>query len=292
MIVVNLMGGLGNQMFQYALGRKLAYLHQTELLLDCTFLNTHNPLHIKREYELDVFKIKASIATDNELKKFRSRQRNSFFQRIYKLAPALFSYHVITERTHAFDPTVLSAPDNSWLNGFWQTEKYFTDIEKIIRADFEFKTPVQGANKQLADELLNCNGVSIHVRRGDYTNPETLSFHGICNPDYYYRAVDVLSQKTSIDKLIVFSDDSAWVKQNLSFNLPVTHIDHNTGKNSFEDLRLMSLCKHNITANSSFSWWGAWLNATKNKTVIAPKNWIADKTVDTSDVIPVNWISL
>lgn len=292
MIVVNLMGGLGNQMFQYALGRKLSLLHQTELLLDCSFLNTPNPNHIKREYELDVFNIQARIATKKELKNFRPFQSNNLIRRLQRLTPGLQTHYAITQKTHAFDPDILSAPDNSWLNGFWQTEQYFNDIEKIIRQDFIFKLPLQGLNKELSEKIIACKSVSIHVRRGDYTNPETLAYHGICKPHYYYKAIDHILQKHAIDELFVFSDDSDWVKKNLKLQLPATYIDHNTGKKSFEDMRLMSLCKHNIIANSSFSWWAAWLNSNDDKQVITPEIWIADKNVDTKDVRPSNWITL
>jgi hypothetical protein len=290
MIVVNLMGGLGNQMFQYAMGRRLSLHHQTELFLDCTFLETENPHHIKREYELGIFKIHAQIATGKELKKFK--QSNRIINKVQQRLPGLFPFKLIHEKSHAFNEFILTAPDNSWLNGFWQTEKYFIDIENTIRSDFEFKSPAQELNKTLAEKIKSCESVSIHVRRGDYTTPKVLAFHGICTTDYYYKAIEALSKKTTIRELFLFSDDTSWVKQNMRFDLPVTYIDHNTGKNSFEDMRLMSLCKHNIIANSSFSWWGAWLNAYKNKTVIAPINWILDKQVDTTDVIPENWLQL
>jgi hypothetical protein len=284
------MGGLGNQMFQYAMGRRLALHHQTELFLDCTFLNTENPHHIKREYELDIFNIQAKIATETELKKFKPA--NGLVSRIKQLFPGLFTYQQITQKSHLLNPSILTAPDNSWLNGFWQSEKYFKDSENTIRTDFEFKSTVQGLNKTLAEKIKSCESVSIHVRRGDYTKPEVLAFHGMCSPDYYYQGLEMLSKKITIQELFLFSDDVAWVKQNMRFSFPVTYIDHNTGKNNFEDMRLMSLCKHNIIANSSFSWWGAWLNAYKNKMVIAPKTWIADKQVKTTDVIPENWLQL
>jgi len=289
MIVVNLMGGLGNQMFQYALGRKLSLLHKTELFLDCSFLNTHDSNHIKREYELDVFTISAKIATEKKLKKFQALQSNPLIRKIYQWMPRLFSQHIIQEKSHAFDPDVLNTPDNSWINGFWQTEKYFSDIAPILHADFEFKSPLAGLNKTLAEKITTSESLGIHIRRGDYTNPEVAAYHGICSKDYYHEAVEIIKKKAAVQELFLFSDDAEWVKQQLKFNLPSTHIVHNTGKSSFEDLRLMSLCKHTIIANSSFSWWAAWLNLNKNKVVIAPKVWIADKRVDTKDVLPINW---
>jgi len=292
MIVVNLMGGLGNQMFQYALGRKLSLLHKTELFVDCTFLNTHNPLHIKRDYELDIFKTSPQIATEKELKKFNSIQQHPITRRIYNSLPGLFSNHLVTEKTHAFEPAILSTPDNSWVNGFWQSEKYFSDIASTIRSDFEFKTPLTGLNKTLAEQISSCQSLAIHIRRGDYIKPEILSYHGICPENYYYDAVEIIKKKAPVQELFIFSDDITWVNEHLKFNLPCTTISHNTGKNSFEDMRLMSLCKHNIIANSSFSWWGAWLNSNVDKIVVAPNNWIADKNTDTKDVIPENWIRL
>lgn len=292
MIVVNLMGGLGNQMFQYALGRKLSMLQQTMLFLDCTFLNTPNPLHIKREYELDIFKIQAKTATVTELKEFESIKNNPLIRKIYQWMPGFFSYHLVTEKGHAFDPAVLKAPINSWVNGFWQTEKYFSDIADVIRSDFEFKLPSTGLNKTLSEKIRSCESLGIHIRRGDYTNPDIMAYHGMCSENYYYDALEIIRKKATVQELFIFSDDMEWVNKHLKFDLPTTTIIHNTGKNSFEDMRLMSLCKHNIVANSSFSWWGAWLNRNKNKVVIAPKVWIADKNTDTKDVVPENWIRL
>lgn len=291
MIVINLMGGLGNQMFQYALGRQLSLLNQTELLLDYNFLNTAGA-HIKRDYELDIFPIKARIATAKELKPYQRLQHNRLFRLLRRKAPTLLTHHLIAEKTHAFDPEVLTSPDHSWLTGFWQTENYFIQIEEVIRSDFEFLPPLSELNKTLAEKICSCESLSIHIRRGDYTQPKTLEFHGLCSPEYYYKAVDVISRRTRIEQLFIFSDDPEWVKENLKFDFPATYISHNTGKNSFEDMRLMSLCKHNIIANSSFSWWGAWLNANKKKIVIAPKTWIANKQIDTKDVVPLNWIKL
>lgn len=292
MIVVNLMGGLGNQMFQYALGRQLSVLNQTDLLLDCTFLNTSGAQHIKRDYELDIFPVKARIATARELKPYQRLQHNRIVRSLQHRAPSLFTHHLINEKTHAFDPEILTAPNHSWLNGFWQTENYFLQIEELIRSDFEFRPPLSGLNKQLAEQITSCESLSIHVRRGDYTRPETLAFHGLCGPEYYYKAMEIMTKRTTVEQVFIFSDDSDWAEQQLKFQLPTRYISHNTGKNSFEDMRLMSLCKHNIIANSSFSWWAAWLNTHTHKTVIAPKAWIANKDVDTRDVIPLNWIKL
>lgn len=292
MIVVNLMGGLGNQMFQYALGRQLSLLNQTELLLDCTFLNTSHPGHIKRDYELGIFPIKARIATEKELKPYRRLERNKIVRLTQHFAPSLFSHSLIREKTHAFDPEILTAPDNSWLNGFWQTENYFIQIEELIRKDFEFSPSLSELNKTLAAKITSCESLGIHVRRGDYTKPETQAYHGICSMEYYQKAVEVMRKRTNIQEIFIFSDEPEWVQQHLTFAVPSTYISHNTGKNSYEDMRLMSLCKHNIIANSSFSWWGAWLNNHKNRIVIAPKVWIADKQVNTVDVLPVNWMKL
>jgi len=292
MIIVNLMGGLGNQMFQYALGRHLSLLNQTDLLLDFTSLNAITDLHIKRNYELDIFHVQARQATAKELQPFHRLQHNRMVRVTQRLFPSLFRNYLVNEKTHAFDPSILASADHSWLNGFWQTENYFMQIEDVIRQDFEFKPPLSGLNKTLAEKICACESLSIHVRRGDYTQPETLAFHGMCSPDYYYKAVELLSKRATIEQLFIFSDDPEWVKEHLKFKLPATYISHNTGKHSFEDMRLMSLCKHNIIANSSFSWWGAWLNANKNKLVVAPDVWIANKQVDSRDVIPLNWIKL
>jgi hypothetical protein len=172
------------------------------------------------------------------------------------------------------------------------SEKYFIDAEKQIRKDFVFKLPMQNENIGLAKKISQVNAISLHVRRGDYaSNPQNIATHGLCSIDYYQAAIKHMVEQVKNPYFFVFSDDSAWVTSNLKIDFLHQYVDHNHGKESYNDMHLMSLCKHNIIANSSFSWWGAWLNQNAEKIVFAPKQWFS-KSTDTIDLIPSNWIRI
>jgi len=279
------MGGLGNQMFQYALGRRLSLIRNVPLKADCGFLQTETDEHVKREYGLGIFNLNISIANKKELDKFS--------RKIHGILPFLWPYYVVNESKHSYDDNVLNAHKNSYLNGFWQTEKYFKPIEEIIRKDFAFKPITDSLNKATAEKIRSVNAVSVHVRRGDYvSNKNTNEYHGTCGIDYYSQAADIIKQKAGDPHFFIFSDDIDWVKQNLNFGSAVTYVENNKGANNYIDMQLMSLCKHNIIANSSFSWWGAWLNSSEQKVVVAPGKWFNQAALDTSDVIPQGWIKI
>jgi len=284
------MGGLGNQMFQYALGRRVSLLRKTELKVDVSFLNDLSYSHTSRKLELDVFFDDISIATEAELAKFKNIQESKFKKGIQRLFPFVFPYHTIGERLKQYDESIINSPKNSLLIGYWQTEKYFLQMQEVIRKDFTFKKRLEGLNRALAENISSCNSVSMHIRRGDYVhNSETSKFHGVCSPEYYYEALEFIEKKSANIQLYVFSDDMEWVKVNMKFDVPVTYVDNNTGNQSYIDMQLMSLCKHNIIANSSFSWWGAWLNNNPDKIVVAPSKWVNDATINVTDIIPVGW---
>ena len=292
MILVRLMGGLGNQMFQYALGRRLSLLHKTDLFIDTSFLDKLSPTHVKREYELGIFDLPVSIAEADVLNKFESIRKSSIKSRLQPLLPNLLPFHIVREPSHAFNEEILQSPSNSLLIGYWQTEEYFIDIEDVIRKDFTLKKTLDDRNSAIAEKINSTNSVSVHVRRGDYIlNEKIQKHHGICDTAYYSKAVELISGIQKNTELFLFSDEPEWVKQNMKFDLPVNYID-NTGEAGYIDMQLMSLCKHNIIANSSFSWWGAWLNNNEEKVVIAPEKWFADKTIDTKDVIPAGWVKI
>jgi len=293
MIIVKLMGGLGNQMFQYALGRRISLLRNTDLKVDSSFLNDKESNHTNRKFELDVFSLTIPIASEVEMNRFKTIQENKFKKKIQWIAPFIFPYNSILEQGHEFNKSILNSPKNSFLIGYWQTEKYFLTIQDLIRKDFAFKNPLEGVNKIYAKEIKKSNSVSIHIRRGDYIhNTEANQFHGSCSWEYYSTALELVKNKVTNVHLYVFSDDMKWVKDNMNFDIPVTYIDNNIAENSYIDMQLMSLCKHNIIANSSFSWWGAWLNNTPEKIVIAPTQWFKDTSVNINDVIPIGWYKL
>ena len=181
-----------------------------------------------------------------------------------------------------------------YLDGYWQSEKYFKGAVEAIRRELIVQKELEGKNLEIAGMIKEvAQPVSIHIRRGDYvSDKKTNQVHGLCSLDYYESAINRLTETFSSPHFFVFSDDQNWVKENLKLNLPATYVDHNDAATNFEDLRLMSLCKHNIIANSSFSWWGAWLNADSEKVVIAPSKWFADNNMNSQDVCPEVWVRI
>jgi hypothetical protein len=189
-------------------------------------------------------------------------------------------------------PEINQVPRDCYLAGYWQSEQYFREAAPAIHADFTFKSLPANRNAELAEQIGQVNAVSLHVRRGDYVNnPKTNVVHGVCSLDYYRDAVRHVASRVENPYFFIFSDDMAWVKEHLKMDLPCQYVDHNCGAESYNDMRLMSLCRHHIIANSSFSWWGAWLNRNPDKIVVAPKKWFAnDKNI--SDLFPAGWVIL
>lgn len=290
MIITKLIGGLGNQMFQYATGRRMAHFNNTELKLDIT--GYKNQVGITpREYMLHIFNIQENFASESEINKLK---KNNFVQKILKkIHPVFTNKSYIKEKGHNFDPDILNIGDNTYLEGYWTSEKYFRDIEDIIRKEFTLKNKPDEVNQKMICRIKSCNSASIHIRRGDYVeDKKTNQFHGVCALRYYLKAVALIAKKVKNPQFFVFSDDLQWTKQNLHLEFPYIYDDHNAGKKDYEDMRLMSECKHNIIANSSFSWWGAWLNKSTNKIVITPKRWFKDPLIKTVDLIPKSWLKI
>src|SRR3989344_8082232 len=274
MIVVRLKGGLGNQMFQYALGRVLAIKNRAELKLDTSFLNLNFKSITKRTYNLDVFNIKVGIT--------RSSYFISMLRRIFKSSGQ--------EKSFAFDKNVLDLRGNVFLDGYWHSPKYFAGFEDVIRKDFTPKNPLAQNIQNLMNEIRNQNSLCIHVRRGDYVGNK---YYEVINNEYYERGIEYISSKTALEKIYVFSDDIDWCRGNLSFKLPTMFVgDEYAGLKNEGHMYLMSKCRNFIIANSSFSWWGAWLSSYKDKIVVCPKQWFGDASRDTSDLIPEDWIPL
>lgn len=294
MVIVKLMGGLGNQMFQYAAGRSLAHQLKTQLKLDLSFYKEVNQVVIPREYELKCFRLKVGFVTKKEVDSFHQLSTAS----LDKLASLLKKLGVnrsritFREKHYHFDPDFFSLRGDVYLEGYWQSEKYFHDIADIIRRDFHLKKPPLGKNKQLAGQITRTTSVSIHVRRTDYvTDKTTNKFHGTCGLDYYRRCIGLITKRVKKPTFFVFSDDPDWTKKNLKTKLPTAYVAHNQGK-GWEDQRLMGLCQHNILANSSFSWWGAWLNSNPAKIVLTPKRWFDQAPYNTKDLRPKAWLKI
>ncbi|OGH24771.1 MAG: hypothetical protein A3B47_00375 [Candidatus Levybacteria bacterium RIFCSPLOWO2_01_FULL_39_24] len=270
MIIVNLTGGLGNQMFQYAFGKAIAIKHKTSLKLHFTnaLFNT------QRSYELDVFNISADIATAENLRKLGIMQNNIINRLLYLLDERYgiqFNKHIVTQGyPYNFNPSYLSAKNDSYIQGYWADERYFKEIEDIIRKEFTPKKRLDERNQKILSLIQTSTSVSIHVRRGDYiTNKaNVLKFIGL---NYYLNSINEIKKLIPNPVFFVFSDDIPWCKNNLKQILNKAYfIDYNKGKESYKDIVLMGTCKHNIIANSTFSWWGGWLNQNINKICIRP----------------------
>ena len=283
MIVVKIRGGLGNQMFQYAAGRMLALANTCELKLDLSWFKLSLSDTTARKYELGVFEIAENFSSFTETAYLRLASAIPFLTPCYK-----------KEASFNFDPSILKSGVNTYLDGYWQSYKYFQLIHDVIQNDFKFKYPLTGENIRFAEQVTaDANSVAVHIRRGDYiSNRNNVAFHGICPLSYYSDAVERIRAQFAAAHFYVFSDDPSWVRENFPCDSSFTIVDHNTPDNAAEDLRLMTLCKHHIIANSTFSWWGAWLCRNPGKVVIAPQRWFNDPRMNSQDLIPDTWIRI
>lgn len=294
MVIVKLIGGLGNQLFQYAAGRRLAFVRRAELKLDVTGLDDPGYRTV-RHYELAPFECLQALASRKEVAKYLGTSSGILSRLAHRLGrkDVQLPKSYIKEAHYHFDQRILELTDDVYLDGYWQSERYFADITETIRKEVTVKGPPGGQNAELVREIVGCQAVSLHVRRGDYiTDPITSQVHGICGLDYYAQAVVHIAGKVSQPVFFAFSDDPAWVREHLSLPYPLHILDHNDAARCYEDLRLMSLCRHHIIANSSFSWWGAWLNPRPDKIVVAPKRWFSNYDADTRDLFPEGWVCL
>ncbi len=296
MIIVRLNGGLGNQMFQYACGRAVSIHWNTAIALDHLFLEdkSYKPDFTYRDYALDAFAIDKKIDTKSLIRLGFVKAHISPLQAKISLKRILHGYTYYHEKGLQFKKELFSLGPNLYLSGYFQSEKYFKEVSAIIRNDFTFPPVQHEKNKMLLEKIQQSgNSVSLHIRRGDFITAGNGSVHYACTPEYYQEAISVIKGKVSNPHFFIFAqDDMEWARNNLKIDVPHEFIgDHNAGNMSFEDLRLISNCKHHIIANSSFSWWGAWLNPDLQKIVIAPKKWLLNKP-DNPDLIPEDWIQL
>ena len=286
MIIVKLQGGLGNQMFQYAAGLALAKKHGVELKLDLATYD-HDDI-FKRTFLLDKFKIDAKIATSEEVDHFK--KQGILFKIKDKLNPA-HRKKIVIEKPFIFFGDFDKIECEAYLDGYWQSEKYFKRFADDIKKSFELKD-VSPCLTSIINEVSRVNSVSIHVRRADYV---TLDFvndrYGVCPASYYKMAAEEITNKIGPVDYYIFSDDVAWIKANLELGGPATIISE-MGLKDYEEVIVMSKCRHNIIANSSFSWWGAWLNQNPDKIVCAPKKWLKTSVFDPSYILPSEWIKL
>lgn len=269
MIAVTAKGGLGNQLFQYATARSLADRLGTDLVIDSSWYRLRG-LHTQRELVLDKLRIRASFRAF-PVRRFAFRQPPRF-----------------AEKSFSYDPAVRDLPDGTHLDGYFQSPRYFDDNRDKLMADLQPVGDLSGEGARLASLIGAAEyPVSLHVRRGDYvTSKSAASVLGTLDVAYYRRAMKHLSELHKT--VVVFSDDLEWCRENLRLGealvfpeAPLTPV---------EDLTLMSRCRAHVIANSSFSWWGAWLDPTPGKLVVAPEQWSADGSLQTQDLLPSEWL--
>jgi hypothetical protein len=290
-VITKLLGGLGNQLFQYAIGRRIAELNAMDLKLDISPFQEY-PL---RKYCLGNFRIRENFSTTEDIEHIiMNRNLNKFYLTFPVLKPKERILLVREKRReYEYNKRYLSIRNNIYLSGYWQSEKYFKEIASIIRKEFQLKDRPSEPSRRMAEVIAGCEAVNLHIRRGDYaSNPQTNQYHGLCTLDYYYAAINRLTSQLKTPHFFIFSDDIPWVRENLKLPYPTVYVSHNGEERDYEDLWLMSLCKYHIIANSSFSWWGAWLAEYEGKIVIAPQKWLNNSEINTLDLVPESWVKI
>jgi Glycosyl transferase family 11 len=281
-IVVRLQGGLGNQMFQYATGLSLAQRHDAELVLDTSWT-----VEVGHAYKLGCFDLGVRVCPVWEVARVPNPSR--IVSALQRLRPSRRRFvRVLAEdlSTNAFDPAVLNAPDDTYLCGYWQFEDYFVDHEADIRRAFEFP-PLSAESGRIAEEIRTAPALSVHVRRGDYVDHDHLGF---LDEAYYERAIETIANSVGEIRPFVFSDDPAWCAGRLRFADAATIVERPLAADrDWEDMKLMSLCDHHVIANSTYGWWGAWLNPSRSKLVVAPTRWVQSEK-RAGDPVPGRWI--
>jgi hypothetical protein len=296
MIVVNLKGGLGNQLFQYAAGLALAEKHQTSLLFDDQHLKTNSLSEhfTKRDFELHVFSMDIHIAQSDLLKRFTQAEFTYWHRAGRRFFPQFLKWRTYRHESLNYDSTFSRLPNYTYIDGYFQSENYFKAVTPLLREKLTFRSSPSAQNAIILKQIRSSHAVSLHVRRGDYLSPVNQKIFGnICTPVYYEQAIKMIQDRIENAVFFIFSDDPEWAKTNIKTGIsPAHYMDTNNSATAYEDLRLMSNCQHHIIANSSFSWWGAWLNPHIDKIVISPPAWIHESDCKITDVIPPNWVIL
>lgn len=297
MILVKITGGLGNQMFQYAAGRRLSNYHKTELKLDISHYQSQNEeLITKRSFRLNDFNIVGKIAENFELREYKHFLESRFKVSINKVLARCYPGNqrkYIYQRKFNFHSSFLSLPDNVYLDGYWQSERYFADIKNIIVCEFTLRKAIGEEYVHLLKLIQESNSVAIHIRRDDYVQESKNNlFLEPCSTAYYFDAITEINKLVERPRFFLFSDDVEWVEGNLKIKENDIIASKFTDGNELADFILMSSCKHYIIANSSFSWWAAWLGKNPDKIIYAPKRWYKNNQIDTKYLIPDKWKSL
>lgn len=276
MHIVEIRGGLGNQMFCYAFGQNFV-----DVLYDVSTYDKSK----KRALDLSRFNVRLSCATKKQTAPYLKKSKwPRFIRKIFNLP----NYRNVTreKQNTIFEPSLFDVED-SYFKGYFQNENYFKNLRPQILQDFKLLEPLNQENASLLKQIKQTNSVSLHIRRGDYLNS---SFKNLDVKEYYQKAIDYIASKIKNPHFYIFSNDFAWVKENIKTGYEQTIVDINDESHGYFDLELMRHCQHNIIANSTFSWWGAWLNKNPDKIVIAPKIWYLNE--ETTDINAKDWYQI
>lgn len=288
MNIVNVIGGIGNQLFQYAFyfGLKKRTEGNAKLaILDFSDYALHQGYELEKAFSLN--EDYCSQAEKEQIYQYKKNFINRWLRDFRCIDKLGFTEKKVERLTYIDIPKKYESK-NLFYKGYWQSYKYFSDVESTLRDKLQFVPFTDEKNIRFIEQISGQETVSLHVRRGDYNSHANLG--GICDLVYYQNAIKVALEKLTNPLFIIFSDDIDWCKKSLALE-NARYVDWNTGDSSFRDMHLMSVCNHNIIANSTFSWWGAWLNSNPNKMVIAPDMWMRNKS-STKDLIPSTWVSI
>ena len=283
MKIMYLQAGLGNQMFQWAFLRYLQHHGHTEIRIDASAPSLH------KHTGFDLYRIFPAIKATGLLIPYWVGRPLHLLSDVLKKG----FRHSLESEGEGPDKTLLPG-GKPWLRGYWQEARYAEAVREQLLRDFVFTEPTDETNRELLCRIDGCEAVSIHVRGGDYLAPATRdTFSGICTPEYYREAIRRVRKKIADPVLFVFSDDPDYARQVLGEVGEAVYVTHNTGQESYRDIQLMSRCRHHILANSTFSWWGAWLDPWMDKTVHAPARWLNNHYTVTADrILPDEWIKI
>jgi hypothetical protein len=289
-IIAQLQGGLGNQLFQYATARALAHERQSPVLLDQSWFTKFHQDVTPRESLLSKLNIKGELITLDPAMKKPNRIRK-ILQRLWPVNPYFYA-----EKFHyKFDEHLKRAPtfkaQHLYLMGYWQSYRYFDYIKKILQTEISPKNPLDLHYQDYVDQIESTNSAMVHVRRGDYVSLESaIKIHGFIGLEYYQQGMELLLQKNSNTHFFVFSDDLAWAKEHLPHQDKITFIESlDCMDSAVQELALMTKCQYHLIANSSLSWWGAWLAQNEKGVVICPKRWTNDQHMVWDDLLPPHW---
>ena len=289
MVTIRLKAGMGNQMFQYAFGLRMARALGVELRIDLSLLldRARGDQHVYRDYDLTIFDVPDDFSISPTILRTLYKTKSSKVCKLTRQWLARGKNYVKEPFFHVSEDILSNPKDNTIYEGWWQSERYFLDISDEIRKVFTFKYPILESSKELLQKIEKTNSICINVRRTDFLKTDNLN---TTNKNYFLTAAHKMAKSIENPHFFIFSDDVEWCAENLNSPYPTTLVDHSHKGIKFGNyMQLIKACKHFIIPNSSFAWWAVWLNENENKKVIAPVKWFNEGEYDTSDLVPMSW---